>query len=596
MNVGGGVSSSEPVTGENVDTHSLAQLSGCKRIFLWKKPAVHGDNEVLVEPVILDDDSVAQPNFRRVLQQLGPRKGDKEIPFTGVKGKYPNIIRLINRIIGSYPEPDNEAVDGLIDYYRESLRTRSKEVDKHIVVVILLDDTFLIAHCKKDLAIAEWQNKVEAVDQLLSPDNVIRAGVIKHSKDAITFYAYEKYSTMRKGHADFWGILVDRVNWGLPGEFALNVELDDFGYPLQVPADTERLKEFVDEGIVSQDGTIKIANLTCRIVDVQYGRRHIAFQEVYDICIKEGAKLKENVEKFQELLTQTKGAAKVDGLGLPIRYCEDEERVYRHTSGGNEPVFDKSISRFTMCFFTRTAPGITPGKKLIKRLYDGVFCRAKKQVDICHAGLPTAEEPFTIGNLNVYNDAGMGPDAVHEADLFHRELLSKIADAKGKKEGLLLEMALCEYWKKNLKCGHLVDLFDFIIDTRLQPALSREFGHGGMLSKEGCVEFKSARKIENEAGYDEDERVNRDKFVNAILVKTIKKYVKNGMITRHCIIYGIEDDGKIKCVYNLKNDDAKTIEDEGNKALADENVKISVYPIPFNDEFLLAVFMEPVIK
>jgi hypothetical protein len=595
MNAGDGVSSSEPVTGESVDTHSLAHPSDCKRIFLWKKPAVPGDNEVLAVPVILDDDPGAYPNFRRVIQQLGPHKEDKEMPFTDLKGKYPNIIRLIKRIMGSYPEPDNEAVDGLIEYYRESLRTRSKEADKHIVVVILLDDTFLIAHCKKDFAIAEWQQKVQAVDQLLSPDNVIRAGIIRHEKEATIFYPYEKYSTMRKGHADFWGIMADSINWGLPGEFALNVDVEDFGYPIQVPADSDRLKEMVQEGTVAQDGTIKIASAIGMIVNVQYGRRRINFQDVYDILIKEGAKLKENAEKFRELLAQPEGPG-LNVFGMPITYWEDEERVCMRESFRYKPFFEKSISRFTMCFFTKTPPTITPNKKLLKKLHDGVFSRGTKKVDICHAGLPSAEMPFTIGSLNIYNDIGMGAEASHEADTFHRELLNKIEDAKGKKESLLLEIALCEYWKKNLKCEHLTDLFDLIVDNKLRPALKREFGHGGMLSKEGCVEFKSARKIENEAGYDEDDHINREKFVNAILVKTVKKYAKKGVITRHCIIYGIEDDGKIRCVYNLKNDDAKTIEDEGNKALSDENIRISVYPIPFNDEFLLAVFIEPIIK
>lgn len=66
-------------------------------------------------------------------------------------------------------------------------------------------------------------------------------------------------------------------------------------------------------------------------------------------------------------------------------------------------------------------------------------------------------------------------------------------------------------------------------------------------------------------------------------------------MARFSILYGIEDNGEIKPIYHLKNDQIADIEKMANRELSNEKIRVNIYPIPFKEGIVLAVFMIPII-
>jgi hypothetical protein len=79
-------------------------------------------------------------------------------------------------------------------------------------------------------------------------------------------------------------------------------------------------------------------------------------------------------------------------------------------------------------------------------------------------------------------------------------------------------------------------------------------------------------------------------------VPTIHSYIKNGILSRYAIIYGIEDNGAIHPIYHLKNDMVTDIQITANEILKDDGIKVRTLSIPFNDQMLLLVLLVPPIN
>jgi len=59
-------------------------------------------------------------------------------------------------------------------------------------------------------------------------------------------------------------------------------------------------------------------------------------------------------------------------------------------------------------------------------------------------------------------------------------------------------------------------------------------------------------------------------------------------------LYGIEDNGAIRPLYRLKNDQITYIEKIANEELLNDKIQIIAHPIPFKDGVVLSVFIIPV--
>ena len=130
-------------------------------------------------------------------------------------------------------------------------------------------------------------------------------------------------------------------------------------------------------------------------------------------------------------------------------------------------------------------------------------------------------------------------------------------------------------------------MFDFISEDRLIPELKFEFKNDGLFTKENQLEFKSASEFNGKIA----------KFTKDTLLPTIDKYIdEDGLLTRNCILYGVEDDNSIRPILHLKSDMIPKIEDLCNPSLKEKNIQIKAFPIPVNSGAILLILLLPILK
>ena len=225
-------------------------------LYFWEKwalkPEDEKDDKISFHKV--DDD----PAIREVIRDLESKIIGKKLLFSEVSPKNASVKKWINIIREKYPERDDNVVEDLLNTFRESLYTRSKEKNRLIVGIILLNDVILLVHCKKDPSLAEWQDKIYSVKLILHPKNVLRVAIIRNEDGKTTFSAFEYSRRWSKGHAEFWGIEPEDVSWESLGNISLTVELAGFPYPLNLPVETEQLDEMIANRDISPTGKIRI--------------------------------------------------------------------------------------------------------------------------------------------------------------------------------------------------------------------------------------------------------------------------------------------------------------------------------------------------
>jgi len=226
------------------------------KIFFWEKLATKPEDEKkdsLVFHEVAEDQSI-----REVIRNLEGKMMGNKMDFSDVNPNNPSIKKWIKNLLNEYPKQKNEIVEDLLNEFRYALNTKSKEKEKFIVGFLQLNDTMIIAHSKKDPSLAEIKDKIYSVKTVFHPKNIIRADIIKNEDGKITLSAFEYSRKWSKGHANFWGIKPEDVGWESLGSITLNVEMERFPFPLQIPIETEQLKEMLDNKDISATGKITI--------------------------------------------------------------------------------------------------------------------------------------------------------------------------------------------------------------------------------------------------------------------------------------------------------------------------------------------------
>lgn len=547
-------------------------------IFYCEKYASKPDNDD--EDVLKLNQFEDDPNIREVLRDLESKIIGKRILFSEIKPDNPSVKKWINSLIENYPNLQQDTVEDLINTFRDALYSRSKEKNRIIVGFFQLRDMILLIHSKKDPAIAEWDGNVNSVKLILHPKNILRVAIIKKEEGLYYFSAYEYSRKFSRGHAEFWGIKFDDILWDSLGSIVLNIQLEDFDLPVQIAIDTEELDQMIVIGSISPSGKIRIGRSEGKIVSVDVFRKRMDFNDFYDFYITQKEKLEEHRKKFNELIQPGILESYDTSIKGKYRYRDDEETVNEITATGESEIHRKIHPQYTICFFTNEYPRIIPSRKLITKLYDSIFNNS--HFSIWHAGEDTSQTACKIGSLDVYNICNIS----RQLHGLSESLLNSMSDVAGKKERYLLQYHFCELWSNNLQNKHLSSLFKFLIEDRIIPDLKFEFKNDALFAREENLEFKSASDFNHKI----------TKFVNQTLLSTIDQYIDNGQLTRHCILYGVEDDTTINPILHLKNDMIPKIEQIANPSLEEKGIKLKAFPIPVQNGFILLILLIPIIK
>jgi len=548
-------------------------------IFYCEKYALKPDTdkEDKIKISTFDDDS----NIREVFRDLEGKIIGKRLLFSDVNPQNPSVKKWINHLMENYLALQEDTVEDLINTFREALYSRSKEKFRIIVGIFLLKDAVLLIHSKKDPAIAEWEGTINSVKLILHPKNILRVAIIKEENGTVFFSAFEYSKKWSRGHAEFWKIDPEDVSWDSLGNIVLRIEVEGFDHGMQMQIESEDLDAMIKDDHISPSGNIKIGKSEGKIVSVDVFRKTLDFNEFYDFYITQQENLEEHRKKFRELI-QPGAIQSFDAkTKTKHKYKDYEEKVQEITSTGQQLIHQKNHPQYTICFFSDVYPRIVPSKSLISKLYDAIF--ENHRFDIWHAGEETSRSQYTLGALNIFNNCKVS----REFDELSQKFLNVISDVSGKKEKYLLQFQFCQFWKANLTNEHLNSMFDFISEDRLISELKFEFKNDGLFTKENQLEFKSASEFNGKIA----------KFTKETLLPTIDKYIdEDGLLTRNCILYGVEDDNSISPILHLKSDMIPKIEEYSNPSLKEKNIQIKAFPIPVNSGAILLILLLPILK
>lgn len=556
-------------------------------IYFWEKwalePETEDEDKCICYEVMEDDISI-----REVLREFENKPLGKKLLFSEVPiRKNPSVRKWINQIITSYPDRRDDVVEDLLNAFRVSLGPRSKERYKYIVGLLLLKDVLLLIHSKKDRSLAQWEGNIHPVQLILYKKNALRAAIIKNENGIITFSAFEHSKNWSKGHAEFWGIEPEDVGWETLGNIILYVVLNTFEYPMQLPIETENLDVMIRNSTISPTGFINIGKEKGKITQVEVFRKMWEFNEFYDYYITQKEQLIKFRKMFEkELLPDGKNRSiyKYDSKPeFKYKFKEDLDKIYEFSADGDKLIFIKKHPRFIILFSTNEYPRIKPSDRLIYRIYKAIF--ENEFMEIWHAGEDTSNEPTRIGEaLEIYNKIDIDSAFLE----FSSGLLDLIKDCNSQKASYILQAYFCSLWYIHLKNIHIKSIFEFIKEDIIIPELEHQFKSGGLFDKEDYLEFKSADAVDAKSS----------NFINKTLLPTIRQYLIDGELSRRCIFYGIEENGKIIPVpqRRLRSDDVGKIEKLVNKELEKDNIRVILQPIPVEEDAVLAVLLLQNIK
>jgi hypothetical protein len=544
------------------------------KVYFWEKSASQPENDFEDKIIFheIEDDS----NIRGVIRNFESRIISEKLLFSNISPKNPSVKKWINNLMNTFPDKNEDVVEDLLNTFRTTLYNRSKERGKVIVGLLLMRDILLLVHCKKDPSLAEMNDEIYSANLILHPNNVRRTAIIKKEDQGTTFSAFEHSRKWSKGHAEFWNIEPENVSWESLGSILLNIEVESFPYPIQLPIEIEDLDRMIKDNEIPTTGKIKIGKEIGNIIEVNIFKKSMGFPEFYDFYVTYKEKLNEHKKKYGELVFPQALQNYEKNLET-YQYEDDITKLFEIATEGKKLIHGKSHPRFIICFFTRDYPGIKPTHKLIHKLYQSIF--ENRSLDVWHAGEETSDNSIKIGNLNIHNRININKDTYDFSD----KLLNIIQDAESRKKKAIIQYYFCEFWKKNLDNKNIKYMFD-CIQKNIVSELEFEFKNDGLLDTEEILEFKSVSDVNPKP----------TKFVNEILIPTIKKYTETGKLSRLCILYGIEDNGEIKPIYHLKSDQViPYIEEAANKKFLSENIQIAAHVIPFREGSILSVLIIP---
>jgi hypothetical protein len=543
-----------------------------KKILFWEKLAKTPENEEVENPIfneVEEDESI-----RELIRSLEVKSISKKLNFSQIKPENSSVRKFILDIIKSYPKGDSEKVEFLIDAYRSGLITRSKEADRFIIGVLLLNDVLVLAHCKKDPSLAEIRDKMYSVKTVLHPKNIIRADIIKKEGEVFYFSAFEYSYKFSKSHAKFWNIEPEDVGWESLGKITFIVESSTIDFPLQISIEPEQIKEMFEGDKISPLGKIKLGREEGEITKAYLFGKCLNFPVFYDFYVAENEKLIPFKKKFDEIVKTQTELKNTDSWYTNL-YEEGIDGLYKKEIDKSNKILTKEHPRYLVGFFTKSPPGIKPKNELLVKIYRSIF--NNEPVSFCHIGELIKGEPTNFGSLEVYNDIGIDKEILD----FLNNLLNQIQDTDGKKIKLLLQYCYCLVALENINNRHFKHLFGFLNEFLISKEMAVEFGNDGLLAKENLVEFKSSDKVSPKPSNFSDE-----------IIQELKKYTKKGN-ERCCILYGVENNNKIKPIYNYPNDALKNIEKNVNEELKNSRFKTNIEIIPFKEGIIISVFIIP---
>ncbi|MDD4594937.1 MAG: hypothetical protein PHY33_07480, partial [Methanobacteriaceae archaeon] len=189
-----------------------------EQVLLYSKPAKYEETqEDNPKKTVLKLDS----ELKDFLKKLSEHTLGENIPFINITPNNTSIKTWISNLKNTYPQPYPRDVNDLLNTFRESLNSSSKQ-SKYNVCLILYKDLIILYHTKQ-------------TENLLDYDSIFRAGIIKTINNRILFSSYEKNRKWSKGHAKFWGIHLENLKWSNISDIILQIKLENFQYPLHLP-------------------------------------------------------------------------------------------------------------------------------------------------------------------------------------------------------------------------------------------------------------------------------------------------------------------------------------------------------------------------
>jgi hypothetical protein len=546
-----------------------------KKILFWEKMAKSPEESSLDSLNFYQVDE--EESIRDLIRSLEEKSISKRLNFSEINPENSSIKKFIFNIMQSYPLNNSENVEYLIDAYRAALITRSKEEGRFIIGVLQLNDTLILAHCKKDPSLAEIKDKMYSVKTVLHPKNIIRADIVKKDGDLFYFSAFEYSYRFSKSHAKFWGIEPEDVGWESLGLINFIVESESIEFSLQIALDPENIKEMFENNKISPMGKINLGRESGTITKAYLFGRCLSFSAFYDFYVAENQKLMPFRDKFKKII---KSQPELFGMNdwYGHLYEEDTKNLFKIEIEGRKEIIKKDHPLYFLGFFTNVPPRIKPTNELLNKFYNSIF--NNNLLRFCHVGELIKGEPVKFGSLEVYNDIKISLSALE----FLNNLLNQIEDSSSKKIKLILQSMYCLFALENIDNHHFKQIFSYLNDNLIKKEIEFEFKQEGLLTKEGSVEFKSADKVKS----------NPTDFSKKVIVPDVKKYFENNKLSRYCILYGVEDNNGIKPNYNFPSDSLAKVENEANKELYHLGIKLIVCTIPYRDGKIISVFILPI--
>ena len=549
------------------------------KILFWQKLAKQPEDED--KDHLYTNEVKEDKNIRELIRSLEDKIIGKKRNLLDLSPQNPSVKKWIKEVLSSYPKKEDSRVEDILNEYRSVLNSRSREKEKFVLVALQLNDTFVIAHCKKGPSLAEVEEQVVSVETILNSKNIIRADIIKMEEGILKMLAYEQNRKFSKGHADFWGIEIEDVGWDSLGSICLNIELDALDFPIQVNLDNKELEEMIKAKKVSPSGKIQLGREEGTISKVYVFGKIYEYPKFYDIYVREKEKLDEYKKKFEAIVPISKSEQEILNKYIPVNkygYIEDSDNLFEEKGDKEELIYRKTHPRYDILFFTKENPIINIKRTLLDSLSDAIFNNL--HYEVYHAGEDASEQSFQIGNLAVFNNL----ELCRNFEQLSLNFINKIQDAESRKLKIALKIAFCHLMKNCIKSKHFTYVFDYLIESLL-PEFEYEFKKSdGISTNEDLLEFKSAEEVEKKP----------TKFALNTLVPTIRKYIDGDNLVRTSIIYGVEDDHSIKPLYHFKNDMITTIEQTTNEKLHSDNITVNVHPIKYKEGTLLLIILTKV--
>ena len=433
----------------------------------------------------------------------------------------------------------------------------------------------MISHSKTDYSLGRVNNSLTSVNLVLYYKTVMRTDFIEKKDQLFSFSSYVYNRSWSKGHAKFWGIDEEDVHWNELGEIKLYVNLENYGMPIILPLETNKFDIMINDKTITPLGRLKIGLDNGQIFNVNYLSRNLSYSDFYSFYIKEKQKITVFARKFKEIM---KGGNQYKLIPIENNYKYLDNSSYLLETGKAKNKIMKEHGEYKLGFFTEQSPGIAIAQEFLISPYKAIF--ESENMKFCHVGEKFNSESINIGNLRIFNEINISK----EDQGILSNLLESIHDIeiKSRKATHLMQLLFCLISYKKIKNRHLKYLFKEIENKLLYPEIAQDFKDSNVIIQpEKMIEFKSADEVQ----------ASSRNFVEEHLVPTVMKYISNGKLERTCIIYGVEDNGKINPLNRLKSDQITNSETLANNILLKEKIKIEMRSIPVNEKYLLAVFL-----